>query len=231
MTYTSRAWIRHGYHLNSRYWQQWKLQRPPLAPYLQHCLLGICLGDAHVFRSSRHAALKFEQGAHQYEFIQHLFILFQQWRWMPTLGIRYTSTGDIKSYWFKTFSHPEFTPYYTALYPVGHTSRQIPTMCLHRLGLSPIVLAYWIICDGSLHRDGRTLTLHTQCWTYTQQQELVSLFYTFYGWHVQCRRHKNKYWVLEIPAPYSDACARYISPWILPSFAYKVPRETSTRYL
>lgn len=224
MTYTTHSWIRDGHHLNSTHWQQWKAQQPPLDIYLQHVLLGICLGDAHVFRTSTHAAIKFEQGALQKDFVYHLFTLLQNWRWITHLGIRYTSCGTIKSYWFKTFSHSEFTPYYISLYPNGCTSRCVPVTCLQRIGLSPIVLAYWMICDGSLHRDGRTLTLHTQCWNREQQTILQDMFYSTYGWKVHCRRHKGRYWVLEIPARYSQECARYSSPWILESIAYKIPR-------
>lgn len=73
---THSPWIRDGYHLNSTYWQQYKRTLPPLSPYIEQCLWGMCLGDAHIARTGRHAYVKFEQGAAQVQLMSHLFRVF-----------------------------------------------------------------------------------------------------------------------------------------------------------
>lgn len=68
-----------GFHLNSKHWQDWKrlkrlcLFSPNLSPTLFQLVLGIALSDAAMYRVSREAHTKFEQGHQQKEFIYHLF--------------------------------------------------------------------------------------------------------------------------------------------------------------
>lgn len=71
------------------------------------------------------------------------------------------------------------------------------------------------MCDGSLHRDGKTVTLHTQCWDYMEQCVLAASMYHQWGWRVTIRRHKTVYWCVEIPPMYSRELRDMVSPWML----------------
>lgn len=104
---------RDGHHLNSKYWQDWKKKVPPVSTTLFQILVGIVLSDASMYRVSKHAYLKFEQGVDQKEFLFHLFDVCKEYCFITEPSARYyTSTqkqGEIKSYWFKTFSFTSFS--------------------------------------------------------------------------------------------------------------------------
>lgn len=100
---------RDGYHLNSPYWQNYKktLEKLP-----QHCFdvaVGMILGDATISYVSREALIKFQQGVKKKDFLFHLFHLFSRYCFMTEPGIRFEKNTSVKSYWFKTFSFPDFT--------------------------------------------------------------------------------------------------------------------------
>src|SRR5947208_560690 len=78
------------------------------------------LSDATMYKVSHEALIKFEQGFLQLEFIQHLFDKFKDYCFMLSPGHRLYKTGpkkgQIKSAWFKTFSHSSFTMIWNLFY-------------------------------------------------------------------------------------------------------------------
>lgn len=71
------------------------------------------LSDASMYRVSHHAYVKFEQGADQKEFLFHLFDMCKKYSFILKPSPRHYTTGDkkgeVKSYWFKTFSFYSFS--------------------------------------------------------------------------------------------------------------------------
>lgn len=109
--------ILNGYHVNSKYWQNWKINRPNLNPILFQLCLGIALSDASMYRVSRHSYIKFEQGKMQKEFLFHLFDQIKDYTFIEIPGIRIDKNKIAeKSFWFKTFSHPTFSTIYNLFY-------------------------------------------------------------------------------------------------------------------
>jgi LAGLIDADG DNA endonuclease family len=102
-----------GYHLNSKYWQEWKTKLPPLPLELKEIVIGMILSDACMYKESNHALIKFEQGYLQEKFLLHLFSIFKLYCYMIEPGKRINFKGPrkglTKSLWFKTFSHYSFT--------------------------------------------------------------------------------------------------------------------------
>jgi LAGLIDADG DNA endonuclease family len=86
---------------------------PSLPTDLIEIAIGMILSDACMYKVSKEAIIKFEQGYLQEEFIFHLFNLFKLYCFMTEPGKRITLYGPrkglIKSFWFKTFSHVSFT--------------------------------------------------------------------------------------------------------------------------
>ena len=151
---------RNGYHFNSKYWQDWKKNLPMINSKLFQLILGMVLSDATMYRVSREALVKFEQGGRspdQKEFLFHLFQECKEYCFMTEPGIRKhihgTKKGEVKSYWFKTFSHKSFSIIWDLFYDTsnGVTKKTInPGIILNHL--DEVGLAYWVIGDGSLHR-------------------------------------------------------------------------------
>lgn len=152
---------RDGYHLNSAYWQNKKKTIPPLSDKSFQVAFGMLLGDASIYRVSREAALKFEQGQKQRYFLYHLFDIFQSYCFMKEPGIRLVD-GHIKSYWFQTFSHQSFSHLFDILcQKSGNKWKKTIRKGILTSYLTPRALAYWIMCDGSLQNDEKSLILHT----------------------------------------------------------------------
>lgn len=215
--------MRDGHHLNSAYWQNYKNALPPLPPFLVEAAIGMLLGDASMYRVSTHALIKFEQGYQQLAFISHLFELFAQYCFMTELGVRMTLSGPriglIKSYWFKTFSHPSFTAIWDLFYVDG---KKIILAGLVLNHVTAVSLAYWIMCDGSL--NGNTMILHTQGFSLDENMIISSELNQKFGFNSGVIPHKNKYWVVRIPAANAGVLRDLISPYMIPSMLYKVPK-------
>lgn len=123
-------------------------------------ILGMVLSDATMYRVSHEALVKFELHfvrADQKEFLFHLFQECKEYCFMTEPGIRKhihgAKQGEVKSYWFKTFSHKSFSIIWDLFYDTsnGIIKKTInPGTILNHL--DEVGLAYWVIGDGSLHR-------------------------------------------------------------------------------
>lgn len=89
--------------------------------------------------------------------------------------------------------------------------------------ITGIGLAYWIMSDGSLQNDFKSMILHTQSFTKAENDILSAELNIKFGLHSRVIPHKGIYWVILIPS--SDAVLLYelISPHMIPHFKYKVP--------
>jgi len=53
---------RDGHNLNSKYWKNWKKSLPLLPLDLTEIAIGMILGDGSIYKKSKDALIKFEQG-------------------------------------------------------------------------------------------------------------------------------------------------------------------------
>lgn len=214
---------RDGYHLASKYWQDYKNGLPLLPQHLVEVLVGMVLGDASMSKVSKEAYVKFEQGHAQERLIKHLFELFKQYCFMLQPGTRIEKNGPriglVKSLWFKTFSHKSFTEVWKIFYITGKKTIRPGLVAQYVTRLS---LAYWIMCDGSL--NGNTMILHTQSYSHSENIILSQELNQKFGLHSQVIQHKGKYWVIKIPSEDAKILRDLIAPYIIPSMEYKLPK-------
>jgi LAGLIDADG DNA endonuclease family len=165
--------IRDGYHVSSAYWQNWKKAQPHLNTTLMEIAIAMVLSDATMYRVSREAYIKFEQGYLQKDFLFHLFELFKGYCFMLQPGARIPKLGhrknEVKSYWFKTFSHQAFTQIWELFYS-NKVKKILPGLVTNYM--TGLGLAYWIISDGSLAKDSQSMILHTQSYTFEENTML-----------------------------------------------------------
>jgi hypothetical protein len=213
---------RDGYHLNSKYWQDYKSNLPPIDPRLEAVAIGMILSDATMYRKSKEALIKFEQGYLQEAFLLHLFETFKDYCWMIEPGKRYTLTGPrkglVKSLWFKTFSHHSFTKIWDLFYVNGSKTIQ---KGLISDNLTVLGLAYWVMGDGSLSKNG-IMTLHTQSYSQAENLTLTKELNSLFGFNAKVTPHKDKYWVITFSAKDSRELIHLIKSYIIPSMAYKI---------
>lgn len=199
---------------------------PPLSSDLFDISIGMILGDATMYHVSRDASIKFEQGVHQKEFCFHLFDLFSNYCFMQQPKPRYVKSEKIiKSYWFKTFSFPDFTKLYRLFYHQTETKRvKIIQKGLITQYLTPKGFAFWIMCDGSLQKDGKTLILHTQNYTLIENTPLSNELNDKFNLHSRVIPHKKIYHVIEIPKQDSSKMVELVESFMIPSMTYKISR-------
>lgn len=219
---------RNGHHFNSTYWQTYKKTIPLIPKELFEIAFGMVLGDAIVAHGSHQAYLKVEQGYKQHTFVLHLFCLFRDYCFMESPGIRYQKEAShtIKSYWFKTFSHPSFTYLFDLFYKKSSGDKRYKKRITHSLirkYLTPRGFAYWVMCDGSLQKDRKTLLLYTQGYTLQENLILSQELNEKFCLHSRVISHKKKYFVLEIPSMDSIFVVSLLKPYTIPYFMYKLP--------
>lgn len=128
----------------------------------------------------------------------------------------------IKSYWFKTFTHSSFSdPSGGSLFYIE--GKKVIQKGLITNHLTDIGLAYWIMSDGSLQKDKKTLILHTQGFTF-QENEILSIeLNAKFGFNSKVIPHKNKYWVIQLSSKDAKLLKNLIQPHVIECFNYKIP--------
>ena len=210
-----------GYHLNSKHWQDYKRKLPPLSDSLFSSALGMLLGDAGSRRVGREAHMKFEQGKDQKDFLFHLFDLFKDYRFMEKIGVRFEKNRpNIKSYWFKTFSHSGFTKLYNLFHEKGKVKKQLSPNLIKQH-----VVAYWLMSDGSLQGGHKQWIIHSQSFSYSQNVSAAGELNHKFSLQCSLIPHKGKYWVIRSHVEDCEKIANLVSPYIIPSMRYKLPSK------
>jgi len=196
------------------------------------------LSDACMYKKSNHALIKFEQGyiqpllvdseRQEEEFLIHLFSLFKSYCFMVEPGKRIELYGErkglIKSFWFKTFSFYSFDEIWNLFY-IKSNDKAIKTIQegLILNHLTDRGLAYWIMGDGSLQKDRKTMILHTQSYNKNENLILSRELNEKFGFSSEVILHKKKYFVVKFNSKDALTLQNLIKPYIIESMKYKIP--------
>lgn len=108
------------YHFKSLHWQEYRKALPSITEQQFEIAVGMILGDASIYKTSFDSHIKFEQGYKQQAFIEHLFAIFKKYCFAEQLHQRFVKNSSgckiLKSFEFKTLSHPSFTLIYNLFY-------------------------------------------------------------------------------------------------------------------
>src|SRR3989344_4416191 len=144
----------------NKYWQKkWAFTKNLPIDDLQYSLIiGSLLGDGtmRVGKGAANANFKTEQGLAQKDYVLWKYeILKTLVLTEPKISKRYDENGVSydKSWWFRTVRHPFLTEIYTRFYVTDgyRTGRKIIPLDIQE-DLNEIVLAVWIMDDGSYFR-------------------------------------------------------------------------------
>lgn len=218
--------MRDGYNMNSTYWRDKRLALPALPAKLMEIAIAMVLSDAGLSWTSKEAHMKVEQGYQQQAFVDHLFDLFKDYCFavspQPYIAKSGPRAGLVKSYWFKTFSHASFTLIWHMFY-VDRVKSIQPGLVLNHL--SGLGLAYWVMSDGSLQNDSKSMILHSQSFTKADNEMLSKELNQKFGLHSRVIPHKGIYRVIFIPREDASTMNALISPHMIPQFKYKLPKS------
>jgi len=223
-SFTLYSSIKDGYPLNSKYWQDYKRSLPDLPSNLYEISVGCLLGDSCLYRVSRDTKIKFEQGHMHKDYLFSLFDLFKVYTFQDEpytrLEINGAKKGQVKSYSFRTFTHTTFNNLWDLFIVDGKKSIRPGLITNHLTDLS---LAYWIMDDGSLQNDKKSMIIHTQSYTKTEVELLSSELNTKFSLNSRVIPHKQKYHVIFIPSNDANILYNLVSPYVHSSMSYKLP--------
>lgn len=214
---------RNNKHILSIEWQNWKFNQPNLTDYQISVLIGMILSDASIIKTGKHAYVKFEQGQAQKEFIETLFNIFKTHCFQEEISVR-LKNNKIHSYGFKTFSHPTLDSIYDLFYKGTKVKTIFPNFILNHV--NEIVLAYWIMGDGSLHKRDKIYTLHTGGFSYNEciliSTELNNLFNLNSSVKIAKKNVNRVSYMIVFKAIDSQTIKTLIEPHVIDLFKYKI---------
>lgn len=142
---------------------------------------------------------------------------------MEQPGVRFEkNTQIIKSYWFKTFSHQEFTKLCHLFYEErGGKKKILPhTIANHLDGRA---LAYWLMSDGSLEKGRKSWIIHSQGFSKCENLLAVKELNKKHGLQCPLIPHKGKYWVIKASSNDCGKICDLVYKHMIPSMLYKLP--------
>lgn len=145
---------------------------------IEEILIGLILGDAWLEKAKVNARLRFEQSHIRTEFFFHVFKFFVFYSPnTPFLRERLDKRNNkiYKTWHFSTLSLPYFTNYYNLFYL--NSKKIIPTNIIDLL--TPIVLAFWIMCDGYKYNKG--VALATNSFSISDNELLINALNVNFG--------------------------------------------------
>ena len=190
-------------------------------------IVGTLLGDASIRNSKSNYCLKFEQKYTQLDYLIHLYKIFE-----PFVGtgpkMRIIRNSFHKDYgvscWFRTYAHICFKYYENQFYQIDSNNKRkkIVPKNIHQM-LTPRVLAYWFMDDGSyvFGKPGYLYCFNTQGFTFRDQIILIKALKRNFNLDVDIKTDKH-YYRLVVQYQSSSGFKDCLSPYILPTFEYKL---------
>ena len=187
-------------------------------------LIGILLGDGHLEQMSQVTyRLKIEQSAEKSEYINHLYLIFKDCCYQePILKIK--PNGN-KSLFFQTKTSISLNFYGKQFYK--DKIKIIPWLLTR--WLTPRVLAYWYMDDGSIKsKESKGTILNTQGFTKTEVEFLIELLKIKFNLEAKIRSQKDGYQIYISGHSY-ELLKSLIYEYLLDSMKYKFPLERKTK--
>jgi hypothetical protein len=139
---------------------------------------------------------------------------------LKEVGVGYNLKTEGKYFLLASKVHPALTVIYHRIYQMG---RRVPSHHDFKL-LDWEAMAIMYMCDGNIQAGGSRWypmlnfckwSYPELCWVKVQMKEYLGVDVNIY----KC----GKYWRLGVPAKDCDKFFQSVTPFMLPSFSYKIP--------
>lgn len=217
---------------------------PPLTQTQKEVLYGMVLGDAYLGFTGNEARLQVKQSAAQHNFVRHLFKVFRPYilSAAPTRIAQRLGDKTYPAYRFETAAHAVFTEVHSMFYAPTETIltsgkpkyvKRVPDNIEEQL--TPRVVAYFYMCDGSLVRrvkgarpSGASIASHGFC--EADNHRLCQALANKFGLHPTLRHSskrvgEGKYTSIYFPSRDLKTLQDLLKPYMLKSFYYKLGIE------
>lgn len=192
-------------------------------------LVGCLLGDAHIQKYGKDKAyITFEQSIKHKDYVMHIKDVLSGLDGIELNDIKYYKRTDLRhnstneSIYLKTHSSELLYPL-AAMFLLDSNKKILPSDI--EKYLSPIALAYWIMDDGQLVKNGG-ITLCTDNYTLEEVNLMIKALTNRYD--LKCTIHYKKgksdrvYYRIYISKKSFDTLKPLIIPYVIPFFHYKL---------
>lgn len=173
-------------------------------------IVGCLLGDG-TMRKKTNSLIEINHSFKQKSLVDNLYFVFKKYVSTPPKARK--GRGVRIAYRFTTRSLPIFNPFYNQFFRSG--TKKIPI----DLKLTPVVLAYWFMDDGS--RSYNAIYLNTQQFGLNDQRVLLGKLKRV-GIKASLNKDKN-YQRIRISVSSVRLFRKLVEPQVLPDFYYKFP--------
>lgn len=181
-------------------------------------LIGTLLGDSSASWNTNKTKAKISFRQKNKEYLFHLYEVFQNFITAPPTQNPNTGVWQCDTRFFSVFR------FYKHQFYDKNNVKQIPKL-IHRW-LTPRVIAYWYMDDGSKKWPGRSSGVRfcTDCFTKTQVKRLAQILTELYGVQTSTyRQRKDLRIYISGRGMNAIRFGRHILPYIHPSMMHKIP--------
>lgn len=189
-------------------------------------IVGSLLGDGtmRVGRGAVNANFKTEQGIEQKDYVFWKYEILKPIVFTgPQISYRYTDKKEKykKSWWFRTIRHPLLTDMYNMFYTGNgyRTGRKVVPRNIKKF-LNPLVLAIWIMDDGSYSRS--KIDISTYSFTLPEINLLQRNLAKIFDVSAQYYRDRDKGHRMYFSKCETQKVVNIIKPYVIPSMMYKI---------
>lgn len=168
--------------------------------------------------------MKQEQGAVHEDYLFEQFELYREWttyktpyEYIPSHTRGTYTAGVVKSYSFRTITHPAFNRVYDLFMVNGKKCYKEGTITNHQ---SSVGLSYWIRDDGSLQKNNEVI-LRTMGFTKEENIQMVKELNMKFKLHRKVVKAKNHF-AIYIPASDVPVLRKHLV-YLPDSMKYKMP--------
>lgn len=210
---------------------------PALANYKKQLVLtqrqreigvGVILGDASLNTQDKRKSyrLKFEQGIHHLDYINHLHGEFDYFCLSEVTVKKRVNANDnlVETAAFQTLSHVSLNEFADLF--LNDKGKKVIKPNLVRDHLTEIGLAYWFMDDGGkldfTKNQGKAIVLHTQGFFEKEVSQLAKELEEKFALQSRATKNKGKF-VVQISGHSYERFIELIDPHIIESMRYKLP--------
>jgi len=189
-------------------------------------IIGSLLGDGtmRLGKGAKNVGFKVEHGLAQKEYVEWKYRILKQFVFTePKISYRYDENGQRykKSWWFRTIRHPSLTEIYRKFYKGNdyRNGRKIIPVGI-RKEFTPLVLAVWIMDDGSFSRH--KIDISTYSFSLSELNILQECFRDSFDIKANYYRDRDKGYRMYFNQEATKKLIKVIRPYIIPSMMYKI---------
>lgn len=199
---------------------------------LHSILIGLMLGDGHLYKTSPTSNSRFEIsfGKDRFDFSHWIGNLFKEYSNTGIKIIKVKGAGFFSlkfNFRFKTRTLPIFNYYHNIFYEANNESWKYTKIVPHNILdlMDSTVLAYLIMTDGNFDKTRNRVRIYTNSYSKVDVDRLAIAINTKLNIYVGVLHDRRDQWILTIGAKQLNLLREIVSPHFEPSMLYRIGIE------